>query len=228
MKRIVVLMLFAAAVGGAQRKQPIDQQAADLQRRMVLSEEQNTAKEAALSASLLSEMQLRYPMVTDPTVTGYMNDLARQVADVRVNLIVFKTDEVRAGTLPGGHVYVSTGLIAGARSEADLARVLAHEIGHQAACHAFLRQTSPGQPGIPLLFVGGWGGVCSKYDAELPLPSGLRAVYREREQEADRRASEYLEHMPALSDPTKFDEIQQLCKPAPKVDRVPSLRRQNG
>ncbi len=46
---------------------------------------------------------------------------------------------VNAFALPGGYVYVTRGLLALAGSEAELASVLAHEIGHVTARHAAQR-----------------------------------------------------------------------------------------
>ena len=52
---------------------------------------------------------------------------------------VFDEESVNAFALPGGYVYVTRGLLALAGSEAELASVLAHEIGHVTARHAAQR-----------------------------------------------------------------------------------------
>ena len=43
---------------------------------------------------------------------------------------------MNAFALPGGFFYVNSGLILAADNEAELTGVVAHEIGHVAACHS--------------------------------------------------------------------------------------------
>jgi len=49
---------------------------------------------------------------------------------------VLNTPDINAFALPGGYVYVTRGLIALAENEAELAGVIAHEIGHVTARHS--------------------------------------------------------------------------------------------
>jgi len=51
------------------------------------------------------------------------------------------SDMVNAFAIPGGYVYVTRGLMALANSEAELAGVIGHEIGHVTARHGAQRQT---------------------------------------------------------------------------------------
>jgi len=57
-------------------------------------------------------------------------------AHVPFTIRVVDSDDVNAFALPGGFFYVNSGLILAADDEAELAGVMAHEIGHVAACHA--------------------------------------------------------------------------------------------
>lgn len=56
--------------------------------------------------------------------------------DVQYKFFVLDSDVVNAFALPGGYVYVTRGLLALANSEAELAAVLAHEIGHITGRHS--------------------------------------------------------------------------------------------
>src|SRR5262249_61347759 len=56
--------------------------------------------------------------------------------DVNYTFQIVEMDEPNAFALPGGHIFVSRGLIMLANTEAELAHVLGHEIGHVAARHA--------------------------------------------------------------------------------------------
>jgi len=54
---------------------------------------------------------------------------------------IVNSEQINAFALPGGYVYVTRGLMALANSEAELAGVLAHEIGHVTARHTAQRYT---------------------------------------------------------------------------------------
>ena len=55
---------------------------------------------------------------------------------------ILDSDVVNAFALPGGHVYATRALLALASSEAELAGVLGHEIGHVTARHTAQRYSS--------------------------------------------------------------------------------------
>ena len=120
-------------------------------------------------------------MVNDPVVTEYVNRIGQNLvrnsdAKVPFTIKVIDTDEVNAFALPGGFFYVNSGLILAADNEAELAGVMAHEIGHVAACHVAREQTRGNivnLASIPLIFVpGGWG----VYEADAGGPGHRRAA----------------------------------------------------
>ncbi len=59
-----------------------------------------------------------------------------ETPDQNFTFTLLDTPVVNAFALPGGYVYITRGLLALANSEAELAGVLAHEIGHVTARHA--------------------------------------------------------------------------------------------
>ncbi len=84
----------------------------------------------------------------DPKVKAYVNEvgqrLARnsELAQLQFTFTVVNSDIVNAFALPGGYVYVTRGLLALASSEAELAGVLGHEIGHVTARHTAQRYSA--------------------------------------------------------------------------------------
>jgi predicted Zn-dependent protease len=78
----------------------------------------------------------------DPELINYVNRIGEHIArnterpDVDFRFTVLDTPMVNAFALPGGYVYVSRGLLQQANSEAELAAVIAHEIGHVTARHS--------------------------------------------------------------------------------------------
>jgi len=85
-----------------------------------------------LSAGLLGAM----PLVDDPELQSYVNQLGRWLAfqterpDLPWTFAVVDTDTVNAFAAPGGYVFVSRGLFLMLRNEAELAGVIGHEISH--------------------------------------------------------------------------------------------------
>lgn len=85
-----------------------------------------------VAASLLGAA----PLVKDDKLQGYVNRvglwLAMQTerADLHWHFGVLDTTDVNAFAAPGGYVFITKGLLAKLRSEAELAGVLAHEIVH--------------------------------------------------------------------------------------------------
>ncbi len=71
-------------------------------------------------------------------VSGIGNALAKNTErpDVTYKFTVLDSPMVNAFALPGGYVYVTRGLLALANSEAELAGVIGHEIGHITARHS--------------------------------------------------------------------------------------------
>lgn len=105
---------------------------------------------------------------------------------------VMDSAEVNAYSLPGGYVYVARGLLAHLNSEAELAAVLAHEIGHIDARHGLRRQADAPAPAL--------GSVLAPEGEQPPgasLAKTLAAAWatgygREAELEAHRRAAQLL------------------------------------
>jgi len=78
----------------------------------------------------------------DSEVQAYIDDLGQRLllsapeVNFDYTFTVIRSEQINAFALPGGHVYVNTGLIALADNEAELAGVLSHEIGHIVARHS--------------------------------------------------------------------------------------------
>lgn len=83
----------------------------------------------------------------DPALAAYVDEIGRRLvavseqADEPWTFTVLDSPTINAFALPGGQVYVTRGLVGLANSEAELAGVIGHEIGHVTAGHAGSRQT---------------------------------------------------------------------------------------
>lgn len=82
---------------------------------------------------------------SDPAIDRLLTDVARRVAaasdrpDISYRVTVLNAPSINAFALPTGDLYVTRGLLALANDTSEVAAVLAHEIGHVTAGHAFQR-----------------------------------------------------------------------------------------
>ena len=159
-------------------------------------------KQVAMGRQYSQQVEHGAKMVNDPVVTEYINRVGQNLvrnsdAKVPFTIKVIDTDEINAFALPGGFFYVNSGLILAADNEAELAGVMAHEIGHVAACHVAREQTRGNMANlasIALIFVpGGWG----LYEAEqaamgIGVPLAFMKFSRSFEAQADFLGMEYM------------------------------------
>ncbi len=105
------------------------------------------AREAELGAQAAEQVAASIGLVEDEALTAYVRALGERLAQrsprrgVRYRFFVADMPEPNAFALPGGYIYISRGLLALSNSEAELANVIGHEIGHVAARHAAQRET---------------------------------------------------------------------------------------
>jgi beta-barrel assembly-enhancing protease len=158
-------------------------------------------QEIALGRQMAAEVEKQAHLEADPIVAEYINRLGQNLAlranaAFPVSVKMVQLDEINAFTLPGGFVYVNSGVMKMADNEAELASVIAHEIGHAAARHA-TRQATRGRlakiAGIPLgILVPGWAGFAAHEVATAAAPVASLHFSRAYETEADLLGVRYL------------------------------------
>lgn len=157
-------------------------------------------KEMKVGRQLASEVDQKGKFITDPVVTEYINRLGQNIvlhsdAKVPFTIKVIDSPDVNAFALPGGFLYVNSGAILAADSEAEISGVMAHEIAHVAARHG-VEQASKGTLlqylSIPLIFVGGPLGTIVQNAANILVPLTFLKFSRGAEEEADRLGLQYM------------------------------------
>ena len=101
-------------------------------------------EERKMTSELMPKMQKDYPPLRDTSMQTYIRDLGGKVVKqnklegkpYNYNFTVVDVNYVNAFALPAGTVFVTTPLVAMADSEAELAGVVGHEVGHIKARHS--------------------------------------------------------------------------------------------
>jgi len=158
-------------------------------------------KEIALGKQMAQEVEHQAQVVDDPVVAEYVNRVGQNIvrnsdAKVPFTIKVLDTEEVNAFALPGGFLFVNTGLILKAESEAELAGVMGHEIAHVAARHGTRAATRGQIAQIAMIAASiaipyGWTGYAIQQGAGLAIPLGFLTFSRANEREADHLGLQY-------------------------------------
>lgn len=101
-----------------------------------------TKAEEELGRKTAERIEKDYKLVQDEAALKRLNDIVTAIAPVtqRPQVVytpkILDTGELNAMVIPGGTIYVTKGLMNAVESDDELAGVLAHEIAHNAMCHA--------------------------------------------------------------------------------------------
>ena len=102
--------------------------------------------ESEFGAEQAEEYKKEYEMVTDPEVLSYINRVGQKVAktmgrnEFQYEFYVYKDDnDVNAFALPGGKIFIASGLLKLMGTEAELAGLLGHEVGHAVLSHGYIK-----------------------------------------------------------------------------------------
>lgn len=193
-------------------------------------------EEIALGAQEGAKMTQAYGgAITDPELAGYIDRVARSMlpyvegdyGDLPWEFTFIDSDEINAFALPGGKVFFTRGLAERLRSEAAMAGVLGHEIGHVTAEHAdkhisqALIANGVVVGGSALL--GGEGLGAQIAVQALQTSTGLFALKfsRSDELEADRLGMRYMRK--AGYDPRGLREVMELFLEMSAAGRQPEF-----
>jgi predicted Zn-dependent protease len=167
--------------------------------RTVMDEASEVAEGRTAHAQVLEE----YAVYPDERLQAYVSQLGQKLAasshraQLKWTFTVLDSDEVNAFALPGGYVYVTRGIMAYLDSEADLAGVMGHEIGHVTARHGAQRATRQQTAGFGVLAASVLGAVLGIGDVANQVSQAAAAGYvasysRDQELQADQLGAEYL------------------------------------
>jgi predicted Zn-dependent protease len=146
-------------------------------------------------------------ILQNKALNDYVNKIGSLILDqtpqtpFHFNFYIVNSPAINAFATPGGYIYINKGLLLAVENEAELAGVIAHEIGHANARHiASIIEKSQklnmaALAGVLAGILLGGGGETSAAIAAFSLAgsSSMTLRYmREHEEEADRMGLEYL------------------------------------
>jgi predicted Zn-dependent protease len=162
---------------------------------VLMSEEQEISLGQKYSTEIAEEM----PAYPDPVLDELVQRVGRNLArhshrpELDYHFTIVDSSQVNAFALPGGYIYITRGMLAYLNSEAELAAVLGHEIGHVTARHSVRQQSTTAVTGILGAVLAASTGIQGADSLTSMAGTAIvRGYGREHELEADRLGAEYL------------------------------------
>lgn len=183
----------------------------DIGVRKVSSDQEKDIKLGEEAVRDMKLYRLMPPELEQKEATAYVRSLAERIAansdmTVPVKVTILRSQEINAFALPGGFLFIDTGLLERAENESELAGVIAHELAHVSARHGaqllkrarlaslFLQSAQI----AAMIATGGIAGIGTYYALQggffglgMVLDLSLLGVSRKFEAEADQLGAQY-------------------------------------
>jgi len=94
------------------------------------------AEEEEMSRKFLKIVMKNFEIIDDPFIVDYVTRTGGKILSAfppqpfEYNFYIIKQHSYNAFAIPGGHIFINSGLIKGMENEQELAGILAHEISH--------------------------------------------------------------------------------------------------
>ncbi|MFH0787699.1 MAG: M48 family metalloprotease [Pseudomonadota bacterium] len=163
-------------------------------------------EERKLGEEVVREVESKLSMVRDPVILGYLNQLGQETLKQAgpqpypFHFYLLKDPQLNAFSVPGGHVFVTTGIVEIMDSEGELAGLLGHEIAHVTRHHISKQMEQQKKVGLATLavailgiFAGDARITSAVMAGSLATAQTLALKYsREDEEEADNYGFKYM------------------------------------
>lgn len=181
-------------------------------------------QEASVGASEHEKVRQTYGEFVSGPIAEYVSSIGQKVAantertDVQYKFYVIDTPIVNAFAVPGGYIYISRGLLALANDEAELAGVIAHEIGHITGRHAAARMSQGVLVGLgAAILSAATGSNAVGQVANVGSDLYIKSYSRSQEDQADELGVRYLAR--AGYDPKQMAEFLHSLDAQTKLDQ---------
>jgi len=152
-----------------------------------------TEQEVELGRRVSEELEAEVELLDDPAIVGYVQAIGAKVAarawrqDITYEFkVIDDPEQANAFAIPGGHIYIFTGLLIRMDSEMELAAVLGHEAAHIAERHSMEALTR--QVGLNLILAALTGEEAAAWQellADVGTTLAFAKFSRQDEKEAD-------------------------------------------
>jgi beta-barrel assembly-enhancing protease len=166
------------------------------------SNKYSLAQDVKLGRQAAAEAERQLPLLHDDQLTSYVAGLGRRLTgaipaqlrhpEFRYSFKVVNAREINAFALPGGPTYVNRGMIEAARTEGEVAGVMAHELSHVALRHGTAQAGKATKYEIGALagqvlgaLIGGNVGTAVAEGSRFGLGAAFLRFGREYERQAD-------------------------------------------
>jgi len=166
------------------------------------SNKYSPAQDVKLGRQAAAEAERQLPLLHDEQLTSYVSGLGRRLTGAipaqlghpqfRYSFKVVNAREINAFALPGGPTYVNRGMIEAARTEGEVAGVMAHELSHVALRHGTAQASKATKYEIGALagqvlgaLIGGNVGTVVAEGSRFGLGAAFLRFGREYERQAD-------------------------------------------
>ena len=163
-------------------------------------------EERELGDKFLLEVKKRWPFIQEVSINTYVTKVGKRVLQgvgpqpFEYQFFVLNSPEINAFAVPGGKVFLNSGLILIMESEDELAGVIAHEIGHVAARHISKRSEKTTSLTLATLgalllgiFLGGKAASAVATTTMAATETVMLKYSRDDEEEADHLGLKYME-----------------------------------
>src|SRR6478752_7121315 len=140
-------------------------------------------QEVTLGRQNAEEIKAQLPIVTDPAVSSYIQNLGESIAkttsraDLDWHFYVVNIKQVNAFALPGGYVYVNRGLVESADRLDELTGTLGHEIGHVIERHSVKEMQNEQKANLGLAAVCTLTNICHSGLTQAAVQVGGTALF---------------------------------------------------
>lgn len=195
---LVAASMAACASTGAQTRTTPDGQT-------IISAPNNKyspADDVQLGREAAQQVQQELPIMRDERVNAYLDEIGRRLVnqipaefrhpEFRYTFTPVNMREINAFALPGGPMYINRGMIEKARTEGEVAGVMAHELSHVALRHGTAQQTKATPFAIGQIagqiagaIIGGTAGQVIAQGSQFGLGTYFLKYGREYERQSD-------------------------------------------
>jgi len=162
-------------------------------------------EERELGEKIVQEIKKRWPILSEFSVNAYIGGIGRRILQplgpqpFEYQFFVLNSPEINAFAVPGGKVFLNSGLILLAENESEIAGVISHEIAHVTSRHIAKRGEKAAKINLATLgavlagiFLGGAAAGAIATTSMAASETALLKYSREDEEEADYFGSKYM------------------------------------